>query len=89
MTRIDVPTLQCDRCKTSTQDENEMSRFRSLTGMYDKYQGASEKWDLCATCWRDFLRFIQGEGIVECIADRVIAEMSTQGVGKTPGQHHA
>lgn len=61
MARIDVPTMQCDRCKTTTQDLDWMGRYRSLTGMYDKYQGASEKWDLCPACWDSFLSFIGGK----------------------------
>lgn len=61
MARIDVPTMLCDRCKTTTQDLDEMGKFRSLTGMYDKYQGASEKWDLCPSCWNAFLAFLKIE----------------------------
>jgi hypothetical protein len=64
MTRIDVPTLQCNRCKTTTQDTTEMGRFRSLTGMYDKYQGASEQWDLCPTCWSAFLLFTGNHPVI-------------------------
>ena len=57
MARIDVPTLQCDRCKMSTTVDEIMSRFNTLTGMYDKCQGASERWDLCTFCWGQFLQF--------------------------------
>lgn len=60
MARIDVPTMQCDRCKTTTQDSDEMGRFQRLTGMYDGYSG-SERWDLCPACWEDFLQFAAGE----------------------------
>lgn len=31
MSRIDVPTLKCDRCGWSTQDLSEMGRFFTLT----------------------------------------------------------
>jgi hypothetical protein len=60
MTRIDVPTLRCDRCKRETQDIDEMGKYQTLTGIYDGYQGASEKWDLCPDCWKQFINFTKG-----------------------------
>jgi hypothetical protein len=56
--RLDVPTLQCDRCKYTTKDTDEMSKYRTLTGMYDGYQSAREKWDLCPPCYQLFLEWI-------------------------------
>jgi hypothetical protein len=59
--RLDVPTLQCDRCKNITEDITEMGKYRSLTGMYDGYQGSHEKWDLCPPCYTKFIdEFISG-----------------------------
>lgn len=62
MTRIDVPTLQCDRCGKTTQDTNEMGRYRHLRGQYDGYQGSEENWDLCPSCWTAFQLFIKPNG---------------------------
>lgn len=42
-----------------------MGNYRTLTGMHDKYQGSSEKWDLCPACWHDFMVFIEGKWVVE------------------------
>lgn len=78
MSRIDIPTLKCDRCLVTTQDDSEMSKFRTLTGMYDKYQGAEERWDLCPTCWRDFLAFLKGQRVVERFIDPRLREAGIQ-----------
>lgn len=48
MSRLDVPTLQCDRCKETTTDPRVMTEFTKLKS--DK--GTSgENWDLCMKCW--------------------------------------
>ena len=62
MTRIDVPTLQCDRCRITTQDTSVMSRFKKLT--YSHMSG-NDNWDLCPQCWRAFNGFITGLLIVD------------------------
>lgn len=56
--RVDVPTMRCDRCGSRTQDLAEMGKYRTLTGMYDGYQGSKERWDLCPPCWGKFTNFI-------------------------------
>ena len=61
MARIDVPTMQCDRCKVTNQELDEMGKYRNIRGQYDKYQGANESWDLCPECWQDFLMFVAGQ----------------------------
>lgn len=61
MTRIDVPTLQCDRCKITTQDTSEMMRFKKIT--YSHMSGHDD-WDLCPNCWRYFIAFIGGRLLV-------------------------
>ncbi len=43
--RIDVPTLQCDRCKDITTDEEMMARYAKLLLV-----STQEKWDLCPDC---------------------------------------
>lgn len=51
MSRIDVPTLRCDRCGDTTQDTGEMAAYNTLIHytMSDK-----EDWDLCQVCWTSF-----------------------------------
>jgi hypothetical protein len=58
MARLDVPTLQCDRCKTATQDLMEMGRFNKLTGIWDGYGSSRQAWDMCPICWTKFLDWI-------------------------------
>lgn len=55
MTRVDVPTLQCDRCGIKTQDLTEMSRFNTLS--YDHMNG-QKKWDFCPECWKRWIEFL-------------------------------
>ena len=58
MSRIDVPTLKCDRCGSTTQDKHEMASFRNLTH-YNP--GGKEEWDLCPECWSKFKLFVSGD----------------------------
>jgi len=57
MSRTDVPTLMCDRCKTTTQDLSEMGRYAKLR--HGHMEGMTE-WDLCPTCWGEFTTFVEG-----------------------------
>ena len=58
MSRVDKPTLKCDRCALETQSEFEMGKYRTL----DHYHMAGKKsWDLCPPCWADFGTFIKCE----------------------------
>ncbi len=57
MSRIDTPTLQCDRCKHTTQDIREMGSFQKLT---HSHMSGRDEWDLCKDCWLAFKSFIAG-----------------------------
>lgn len=61
MSRVDVPTLKCDRCGITTQDANEMSRWQTL-----EHRNLTKvtKWDLCLTCWNKFQTFVNDDGAV-------------------------
>lgn len=51
MARLDIPTLQCDRCKKTTTDPNEILEFTKLKSD----EGLTgESWDLCGNCWTWF-----------------------------------
>ena len=52
MSRVDVPTLQCDRCKHKTQDQTEMSHFQKL---WRSHMSGDDMWDLCPDCWNLFV----------------------------------
>ncbi|AVD99720.1 hypothetical protein HWB51_gp092 [Mycobacterium phage Cuke] len=67
MARIDVPTLQCDRCKWTTQDQQEMSKFNTITGQWDGYQSSKEKWDLCESCWKSLVEEFLGNHPVKAL----------------------
>lgn len=56
MSRVDVPTLKCDRCGHMTQDTAEMGRFGVIrhTNM-----GGETQWDLCPVCWKLFHVFLR------------------------------
>lgn len=58
MSRVDVPTLRCDRCEVETRDLSKMGRFSTLTHYH--VSGKSE-WDLCPTCWAAFQNFVGAE----------------------------
>ena len=55
MSRVDVPTLRCDRCEVETQDLVKMSRFAKLIR---DHMSARDEWDLCPLCWSSFLDFV-------------------------------
>jgi hypothetical protein len=58
MSRVDVPTLRCDRCRVTTSNRTEMGRFRQITHEVRSEKGP-ERWDLCPECDREFHRFMQ------------------------------
>jgi len=55
LSRVDVPTLKCDRCGDMTQDTKAMVSYRKLT--YYHMSGKDE-WDLCPVCWSAFRAFL-------------------------------
>ena len=55
MTRVDVPTLQCDRCGKTTQDIKEMASYFTLTHYH---VSGSTNWDLCPECRHAFELFV-------------------------------
>ena len=58
MSRVDKPTLKCDRCGGQTENLIYMGKYRKL----DHYHmSGKEDWDLCPSCWSDFLTFIKCE----------------------------
>lgn len=57
--RVDKPTLQCDRCKTETQDVKEMMRWQSM--MHPHASGRDE-WDFCPECAKAFRAWLSGGG---------------------------
>lgn len=59
MSRIDVPTLLCDRCKTTTQDTREMGRYHKIT---HPHMSGQDVWDLCPSCYSDFQSFLSTHG---------------------------
>lgn len=60
MSRVDVPTLKCDRCRRTTQDLSEMAVFRELT-YYGMEESKNVAWDLCPACWGAFIAFLDGD----------------------------
>ena len=56
MARIDVPTLQCDRCKKTTQNLTEMAAYPTVIHYH---MSGEDRWDLCPRCWRDFTTFLK------------------------------
>jgi hypothetical protein len=57
MTRIDKPTLQCDRCEKATADLGEMASFMQLYS--PKPSDRTDKWDLCPKCSWAFINFME------------------------------
>lgn len=55
MSRVDIPTLKCDRCESTTQDTRKMAYFKTLT--YSHMSG-DHKWDLCPECWAAFTEWL-------------------------------
>lgn len=58
MSRVDVPTLKCDRCGDTTQDKMAMMSFRKLTHFH---MSGHDEWDLCPTCWAIFRAWLKGK----------------------------
>ena len=56
MSRVDVPTLMCDRCNNTTQDIREMGRYATLR---HSNMGGEVSWDLCPDCWAEFKIFVR------------------------------
>lgn len=61
MARVDVPTLQCDRCKVTTQSKNEMVAFKRVQ---HSHISGNEEWDLCPSCWEKFRCLMIGWDVV-------------------------
>lgn len=57
MGRIDIPTVECDRCKVVTQVLAEMARYQTID---HSHMSGIEKWMLCPDCWGAFKTFIDG-----------------------------
>lgn len=66
MARIDIPQLQCDRCKADTTDTREMTRYQKLTHYH---MSGSENWDICPRCWKVFRLFIENSGRLTFVVD--------------------
>lgn len=58
MSRVDVPTLKCDRCGDTTQDTGLMRSFRKLTR---HHMSGKEEWDLCPLCWHLFIKWVKND----------------------------
>lgn len=58
MSRLDVPTLMCDRCKLTTQELSEMGEYQTLR---HSDMGGESQWDLCPDCWAAFRVFMKGD----------------------------
>lgn len=63
MARIDVPTLQCDRCKLTTQDQREMIKFKKINWYVDSIGSKEIKQDLCSTCFENFQEFMKNKPV--------------------------
>ena len=58
MSRVDKPTLKCDRCREETEDLMYMGKYKRL----DHYHmTGKECWDLCPECWAKFITFMAKE----------------------------
>jgi len=55
VSRVDVPTLKCDRCGHTTQDTREMAAFNKIS---HHSMGGTKNWDLCSGCWATFLDWL-------------------------------
>lgn len=58
MSRVDVPTLKCDRCEWDTQDLAQMATFRKIEQFH---MSGHRTWDLCPVCWIGFTNFLGSE----------------------------
>jgi hypothetical protein len=57
VSRVDVPTLKCDRCGYTTQDTKEMISYKKLSR---SHMSGENSWDLCPACYLAFMKFIAG-----------------------------
>lgn len=70
MTRIDIPTLKCDRCGKTTQDTEEMGKYITIRNQWYGYDSKqSSEWDLCAECYGFFQHFINDTSAVATVDD--------------------
>ena len=60
MARVDVPTLECDRCHIQTQDKKVMATYIQIER---RTMEESEKSDLCPECAGLFFAFMRGDAI--------------------------
>lgn len=60
MARVDIPTLECDRCHKQTQSKREMADWMSLTR---NTVSETEPYDLCPPCGASFFAFMRGDNI--------------------------
>lgn len=58
MARIDIPVLQCDRCKRQTSDLDDMASYIQLT--QSSVSQREKKIDLCPTCTGQLNNFMNG-----------------------------
>ena len=58
--RVDVPTLRCDRCKKTTQDQMVMGSYQQIV-YYGMMPNDKKRWDLCLECWTAFKEWV-GKG---------------------------
>lgn len=60
MSRVDVPTLMCDRCGFRTQDTAMMASFVKITRR-DGPGHQDVDYDLCPACWKSFQTWLAGD----------------------------
>ena len=60
MSRVDVPTLMCDRCKFCKSDLGTMGEFHKVWHPNGPGYDAQE-WDLCPDCWESFRTWLAGD----------------------------
>lgn len=70
MARVDVPTLECDRCLKRTQDTKVMATYIQIERRTIE---ESEKSDLCPECAGLFFAFMRG-AMVEPSSLRAVTE---------------
>lgn len=58
MSRVDVPTLMCDRCGLKTQDLAEMAKFDKVE---HHHMSGRDEWDLCPICYAKLRSFMAGK----------------------------
>lgn len=62
MARVDIPVLQCDRCKKTTSDAHEMAHWSHLTR---RDVSKDEHFDLCVSCTQRFRTYMSGEPLLK------------------------